>query len=78
MGYLIIRRAYKDTSYIGWMEDTDPISGEMVAWAGFGHSTEILEYVPDRDPRNDPFLIPQLNLWRDQLEGREHAEHGQP
>lgn len=70
MGYLIIRRTHKDSSYIGWMEDTDPIAGEMVAWAGFGHSTEILEYVPDRDGRTDPSLIPQLNLWRDHLKGQ--------
>ena len=78
MGYLIIQRVHKNTSYIGWMEDTDPIAGEMVAWAGYGHSTEILEYVPNIDSRNDQLLIPTLNLWRDHLEKKERSEQGRP
>mgnify|MGYP007049638137 CR=1 FL=1 len=70
MGYLIIQRTYKNVSYIVWMEDNHPIFREMGAWAGYGDTMEILEYVPDRDPHTDPLLIPQLNMWDDHLRGQ--------
>jgi hypothetical protein len=73
MGYLIIQRTYKNVSYIVWMEDNHPIFREMSAWLSRGHTTEILEYVPDRDPHTDPLLIQQLNLWDDHMKGRDNG-----
>lgn len=78
MGYLIIRTTYKNINYISWTEDTNPISRELSEWLTGGVTNEILEYVPNIDPRTDPALIPQLNLWRDHLKGKEHLEQDQP
>lgn len=67
MGYMIIRVTSGDTRYIGWAEDSTTIAYEMANWLTRGQTMEILEYVPDIDPRTDANLIPQLNLWRDHL-----------
>jgi hypothetical protein len=73
MGYLIVRRAQKGTSYIAWMEDGNTLADSMVRWIGKGITTEILEYVPNADPRTDPNLIPQLILWGDHIKQMEPA-----
>lgn len=65
MGYLIVRRTVGSTQYLGWMSDTERLEPEMNSWLGRAVTTEILEYVPNIDPRTDTNLIPQLNLWSD-------------
>lgn len=67
MGYLIVRRTVGSTRYLGWMHDDTPITQHMSRWLMRGETMEILEYVPNIDPRADINLIPQLNLWRDHL-----------
>lgn len=67
MGYMIVCVTSGDTRYIGWAEDSTTIAYEMANWLTRGQTMEILDYQPNRDPRTDPLLIPELNLWRDHL-----------
>ena len=68
-GYMIVRitNPANTRPFIAWLDDDRPIAQDMASWLHNGETMEILEYVPDIDPRTDINLIPQLNLWRDHL-----------
>lgn len=70
MGYMIVRVTNKISArpYIAWVDvEETTIAEPMRNWITKGETIEILDYQPRRHPRNDPFLIPDLNLWRDHL-----------
>lgn len=72
MGYMIVRitnpaNPANMRPFIAWTEADRPIAQDMSKWLMHGQTMEILEYVPNIDPRADINLIPQLNLWRDHL-----------
>lgn len=69
MGYMIVRitNPADMQPFIAWTEADRPIAQDMSRWLERGRTMEILEYVPDIDPRADINLIPQLNLWHDHL-----------
>ena len=79
MGYMIVRISNHANTrpFVAWTPDDTPIAEKMTAWLTVGETVEILDYQPDRDPRNDPFLIPDLNLWRDHLKEQDDDQHKQ-
>jgi len=72
-GYMIVRitNPANTRPFIAWMDDDRTIARDMASWLRHGETMEILEYVPNIDPRTDVNLIPQLNLWRDHLKGQD-------
>lgn len=77
MGYIIVRITNKISArpYIAWVDvEETTIAEPMRNWITEGETMEILDYQPDRHPHNDPFLIPDLNLWRGHLEKEQNDD----
>ena len=72
MGYMIVRISNHANTrpFVAWTPDDTPIAEKMTAWLAVGETVEILDYQPHQPHQlpQYPFIIPNLNLWRDHLE----------